>query len=253
MAINETYSNQAYPYHDLSFKDRPAEEFNNTEIRNSCFYQEWVDDGPTMKDIFPDGMVGVTFIRCNLDNVHVPPGNVIGPTCTHKRFRVQNDMATWVVDENDKPVEPKSKHLFEMNGYSTDPKDIPQDFVRREEIPLQAFNRLRDDPEFVQWWDEVPVIVDQKVTSTETAVPKELWDRADTVQWLQDYDVAPAISIERRRVFRGRGHPPEMIDCVVLRGAKTLVTIEGKGKFLVSGKKSRPCLNQCEPIKKLKE
>jgi hypothetical protein len=66
-------------YMNQSLKDRPLEEFTGT-IKGTCFYQEvpYGQPLPTSGiDIFPDGMVGVTFERCNLDNVYVPPGNFV--------------------------------------------------------------------------------------------------------------------------------------------------------------------------------
>jgi hypothetical protein len=67
-------------YTNQSLKDRPVEEFSGQTIKGSCFYQEVPYGGslPTKGvDIFPDGMTGATFVRCNMDNVYVPPGNFV--------------------------------------------------------------------------------------------------------------------------------------------------------------------------------
>lgn len=123
--MNKKYSYKAYDYHGLSFKDRPCSEFNNSEIIGSCFYQEWVNDGDTMKDIFPAGMTGVTFAKCNLDNVVVPAGNTM-QDCTNKRIQVQKDLEDWAVDATDKPTEPVHKKRFTDLGLSMKPADLVQ-------------------------------------------------------------------------------------------------------------------------------
>jgi hypothetical protein len=124
LPMNEKYSFQAFPYHDLSFKDVPAKEFNNTIIRGSCFYQEWREGEEIIKDIFPDGMTGVTFLCCNLDNIYIPPGNKV-EYGTNKRIQVQNDFQAWILDDQLKPKEPMDKEMRLEAGVSIDPKDIP--------------------------------------------------------------------------------------------------------------------------------
>lgn len=173
MVVNEKYSNKGFPCHGLSFKGVPVEEFNNLEIRRSCFYQEWIDDGDTMKDIFPDDMIGVTFVKCNLDNVFVPSGNIIIGG-TNKRIRVQNDLEDWVVDKNDKPVEPLHVKRFDRAGISVDPKDIPKDFNRVEELELSEYNKIKNDPEFLKWWKVVPVVTNQEDRMIANIVDKRL-------------------------------------------------------------------------------
>lgn len=108
-----------------SFKDftnrslRDAKDLNGKTIYASVFLQEIPDSR-----IFPENMKGVTFVNCNLDNVYIPPGNtVIGGS--QRRFRVQNDLRDWLIDENNKPIEPLDKEYWESEGYSVDPKDIP--------------------------------------------------------------------------------------------------------------------------------
>lgn len=124
MSFNEKYS-----YHDfmhLSFKDKKAEEFNDTEIIGSCFYQECDFDDPVVeKDIFPDGMKGVIFRRCNLDNVQVSVANTVELDCTHKKIKIQNDLEDWILDATLKPIEPMAKEYFIELGISVNPKDIP--------------------------------------------------------------------------------------------------------------------------------
>lgn len=125
MSFNEKYSFKDFMGH--SFKDKKPKEFNDTELIGSCFYQECVYDDPmVLKDIFPDGMKGVTFRRCNLDNVYIPAGNTVEPDCTHKKIKIQNDLEDWILDTTLKPVEPMSKNDFIRLGISIAPKDIPQ-------------------------------------------------------------------------------------------------------------------------------
>lgn len=133
LPINEEYSYKAFPYHGVSFKDRPAEEFNNTVIENTMFYQEWQKgDEWVKKDIFPDGMTGVVFKGCNLDNVFVPEGNTIEGG-SNRAIKVQNDLEDWFVDEKGEPTEPLRKEMFLETGVSIDPKDIPATKFNREQ------------------------------------------------------------------------------------------------------------------------
>ena len=106
MKINDKYSFKAYPYHKLSFKDRPASEFNDTEIIGSCFCQENKPDS----DIFPNGIMGVIFKKCNLDNIYVPPGNTIKEG-THKKIKVQKDGLDWLLNDDLTPKEPLNKEI----------------------------------------------------------------------------------------------------------------------------------------------
>lgn len=121
--------NKKYSFKDFtgqSFVNVDPQEFNNTEIVGSCFYRESsLLDLSVIKNIFPIGMTGVTFSRCNLDNVNVPIGNTVSPNCCSRKIKVQNDREDWVLDGTNKPVEPVAKKLFLQEGKSIDPKDIP--------------------------------------------------------------------------------------------------------------------------------
>jgi len=130
---NEKYSNKAFPYHNLSFKDRPASEFNNTTIQGTCFYQEWTEgDKDVEKDIFPDGMTGVTFINCNLDNIYIPHGNTVNGG-SNRKLKVQNDWDDWLLDAELKPTEPTNKETRLRKNISISPVDIPIDKMTKEE------------------------------------------------------------------------------------------------------------------------
>ena len=118
--------NKKYSYRDLSsrwgkFKDVPAEEINDTEIIGSGFGQ----NGIPYSQCFPEGMKGVLFTSCNLDNCIIPNGNTVGEGCTNKHHMVMNDGENWIVDEDLKPIEPLKKNRFEALGLSIGPKDIP--------------------------------------------------------------------------------------------------------------------------------
>lgn len=131
--INEKYSYKAFPYHRVSFKSIPAKEFNNTIIVGSCFYQEWTEGDKTIvKDIFPNGMTGVIFKQCNLDNVLVPIGNTV-QSGTHKKIKFQNDLENWILNKDETPKEPINKEQRLEANVSVDPKDIPAKKWTKEE------------------------------------------------------------------------------------------------------------------------
>lgn len=115
-------------YKDKEFHDTPTyriyrEDFTletdltpGTEIVGTCFYRESPEGEPgdPRKVIFPPTMTGVTFTRCNLDNVEIPgfdgapggPNTVIttgGAACLTRRIRVQADGKDWIVDINGNP------------------------------------------------------------------------------------------------------------------------------------------------------
>lgn len=94
-------------------------------ITGSCFSQERPDSV-----IFPDNLTGTSFIGCNLDNVFIPPGNIVEGS-TQKRFEVQNDLNDWEVDGNNKPVRILHHRLLTKQGIELpDPKDIPRKKVK---------------------------------------------------------------------------------------------------------------------------
>ena len=131
MAINEKHSFKDYTGQDLT--GLPASEFNDSTVKGSCFYQEWVKGDPTtLKDVFPAGVTGLTLERCNLDNVKIPAGaSVKGGT--NKRIRYQNDRDDWEVNGSDEPVEPLNKKQRELLGISTLPLSIPTKEMTQKE------------------------------------------------------------------------------------------------------------------------
>jgi len=115
--------NEKYSYEDFMNKDfskLSSEEFNNTCIIGSNFYQENNPDS----DIFPD-FKNVEFVKCNLDNVLIKKEMIVGETNTKKKMKVQNDLQDWILGIELKPIEPKNKAMFLEKDISIDPKDIP--------------------------------------------------------------------------------------------------------------------------------
>ena len=127
-AFAEPPINEKYSFKDLSdmvMTDYDPKEFNNSTIVGSCFYQQDVVN----RHIFPENMTGVVFRRCNLDNVYIPPNNIViregWETCAIRKLKLQNDLSQWVLDDTLKPVEPIDKEERLSLGISIDPKDIP--------------------------------------------------------------------------------------------------------------------------------
>jgi len=94
-------------------------------VYSSIFYHEEPDYSP-----FPEGMTGVTFVKCNLDNLIIPPGNTV-IECSQKRFKAQNDLNFWEIDENNLPTVPigGTKQWTKFGLSVPDPKDIPAEKV----------------------------------------------------------------------------------------------------------------------------
>lgn len=109
---------------EFSFKDFTGQVVTGKlsgNIYASCFSQEIPDS-----IVFPEGMKGVKFYNCNLDNCFIPEGNeIIG--LQPRRFKVQNDLRDWEVDKNDKPVKVLNEKYWRMNGFSVDKADIPEE------------------------------------------------------------------------------------------------------------------------------
>lgn len=116
MSMNEKYS-----YKDFSDKEFTKEdpvEFNDSEIIGSCFYDEKI------REVFPKDVRGLILTKCNLDNVILPNGVTVNGGC-HRMIQVQNDLEDWIVDEENKPIEPVEKARLIRVGLSVDPKDLP--------------------------------------------------------------------------------------------------------------------------------
>ena len=133
--------NEKYSYKDftgIEFSKVDVKEFDGTEIIGTCFSQLV----PKTK-IFPSGMTGVSFVKCNLDNVDVPAGNTQKDGC-NRQWKEQNDMELWIVSGLlDTPIEPLSKKMFQELGISIDPADIPNEKMD-EPITVKTITEISD-------------------------------------------------------------------------------------------------------------
>lgn len=108
-----------YSLRDLTGRKLTEYQLDNKVIYATCFSHEQPDS-----IVFSDNMVDATFVNCNLDNCFIPSGNtVIGGS--QRRFKVQNDLRDWEIDEANKPVKLVNEEMWQQAGYSIDPKDIP--------------------------------------------------------------------------------------------------------------------------------
>lgn len=106
LPINQKYSHKDFTNKDL--RGENPDDFSNSVIMGSCFYQEATADTPynkLMKDVFPAGIHDVTFSACNLDNVKVVPTGqlTVLPNCTNSAIKVIIDgeeNADWIIDKN---------------------------------------------------------------------------------------------------------------------------------------------------------
>jgi len=126
------YNNQDYDYDpDWSFKN-----FTNLNcpdlpdgitVYASSFYWEQPDC-----HTFRDDLKGVTFIKCNLDNLIIPPGNVV-IDCHTRKFKCQNDGHDWCLDEKDNPVKLLcgDKPFVKFGLPIPTPADIPAEKVEK--------------------------------------------------------------------------------------------------------------------------
>lgn len=103
-----------------TFADRPEYSFTDKTVTGSCFSQEKPDSV-----VFAPGTKNVRFIKCNLDNVALPPGSIIGAACSQRRFVVQNDLRDWEVDLSNVPVKVMNEKYWTMQKMSVSPTDIP--------------------------------------------------------------------------------------------------------------------------------
>lgn len=138
--VNKKYSYKDFM--DKSLKGADVAELNNSTIIGSCFYQQENPDA----DIFPDGMTGVIFQRCNLDNVLVTAENTVDESNTHKKLKTQKDKCTWILDADNKPLEPLNKSKFIELDLSIDPLDIPTEEVE-ENILQKKEKELKEQEE----------------------------------------------------------------------------------------------------------
>ena len=112
--------------------------------------------------MFPPGIIGIHFKGCNLDNVIIPFGNTT-EGCCQRQTAWQNDGEAWTVDDELKPIEPRSKKEYQRLGISVDPKDIPVDFVRIERVEKTKWEAEKDSQEVLDWFIETPIVVSEQI------------------------------------------------------------------------------------------
>ena len=117
MAMNEKYSYKDFTY--KTFLDTKPEEWNDSEVICSCFYNE-----KPKSLIFPEGIKGVKFVRCNLDNIVIPKDCTVEGGC-NRLIQVQKDGEDWLLDDDLKPVEPLNKAQYIKLGLSINPAALP--------------------------------------------------------------------------------------------------------------------------------
>lgn len=113
--------NDKYSYKDFTGKTLlSATDLEGITIYGSCFSQETPDT-----QVFPNNLIKITFVNCNLDNVFlVKPGWIIVGG-TQRRFKVQNDLRDWEIDTNGIPVKVLNEEYWMINRFSVNPADIP--------------------------------------------------------------------------------------------------------------------------------
>lgn len=136
---NENYSFQDFTNQHL----RAATDLNDIIVVGSCFYQVCSEEflGDPFMRIFPGDMYGVTFVECNLDNVYVPPGNVMHE-CSHRRIKRMADGEYWFVDENIKPTEPIHKKRLMRLKENVDPRKIPTEKISEADLRKKRFRQM---------------------------------------------------------------------------------------------------------------
>ena len=209
--INEKYS--FGDFLDKQFKDLPASDFNNTTIKGSCFYQQYFVDS----DIFPTGMVGVTFENCNLDNVLIPNGNTIVGGC-NKKIRVQNDGVDWLLDGALNPVEPVDKKRRLAASESIDPADIPATYILERVLTQEEFDSEfnNNSPKAHSWHKVMPVIKNTVVKTKRSVLRKTEFEVMKAVGKFGKFAATPTVV----------GNPTP--DNVEIEGIVTYHTVEGE-------------------------
>ncbi len=93
--VSDKYSSKDFTNRTLL----DAKDLEGITIFGSCFSKELPSSytNQSYVSVFPDNVIKITFVNCNLDNVFIKAGwVVIGGT--HRKFRVQSDGKDWVLD-----------------------------------------------------------------------------------------------------------------------------------------------------------
>ena len=117
MPLNKEYSYKDFTH--KTFTETRPEEWNDTEVVGTCFYNL-----KPKSEIFPEGIRGVKFIRCNLDNIVIPKDCTVEGGC-NRLIQEQKDGEDWLLDDNLMPVEPLNKGVYVKLGLSISPAALP--------------------------------------------------------------------------------------------------------------------------------
>ena len=135
MALNEKYS---YKDHTNKLLDKTdAAEWNDTEVVGTCFHQN-----VPKTVVFPAGIKGVKFVKCNLDNVVIPKDCTVDGGC-NRLIAVQKDGCDWLLDTDLNPVEPLDKAEYVKLGLSVDPSALPTS-ISAESVTTTKRQELED-------------------------------------------------------------------------------------------------------------
>lgn len=220
--VNDKYSHKDFTGRTLL--DVDPKQLNGTEIHGSCFYQEWQGENWLRREIFPNGMTGVTFVGCNLDNVLVPDGCVM-LDCKNRVIRLQNDLDDWLCDEDARPTQPVNWKLHEKLGLSVDPKDIPQEFIREQELDEVVFLVKQATGDFGGAFDESPRIKEVKTLAQVSTFPAADWEKKSKL----DQDMLLSKSSDPPEINISKG-------MTIVKYTVRRVTISGRGPLFVNGR-----------------
>lgn len=88
---------------EWSFKNFTNQILGDADLSGKVIYSTlFYSETPNTK-IFPDDMTGVTFIKCNLDNIIIPEGNTLIES-SNISFKAQDDGRDWILEDG-QPVE----------------------------------------------------------------------------------------------------------------------------------------------------
>ncbi len=143
-----------HPEYDYLFKD-------GSVLDRFCFSHE--EPGAV---VFRSNLK-VTFRDCNLMNCVIPSGcTVIGGNT--QSFKVQNCLRDWFVDANGNPTALVNEKYYRLQGFSIDPADIPERFIRRELLPLIDYNAQVKSGDILKRFYVNPSIIEMMDYKTET-------------------------------------------------------------------------------------
>lgn len=206
--INADYSFKDFS--ETTFNAISADDFNNTEIIGSCFYQE----NDVNVDIFPDGLQNVTFTRCNLDNVKIKSGMRL-IDCSNRHIKVQTDGHDWELNKNNgKPVVPLTP-----DHPDPEPKHLPLLKLQSETITEEQFNALyANGLPSDSWYKNVPTI-----------------DQIIPVEITKDIALSDYNRMRNTRVYAPFIAPPDVLKSegkrVVVKGQINTYAIAGEVKL----------------------